>query len=195
METSTNHDLLRVVLTNINGVVQSRTTLGEFLKDNPDLVVDSSDIKQMIDHQGYWLWDGGAAGVFKVMADTQSPRAAGEAAPSAFDKFYSRPSPIGALNLAICDAIAAKQDDLFYRHLVAARDQLEADQAKIAALARHWGELAFHANVLANARTKAERDSAAMKVFCAIGEAKDTLPGLRTLAEARAALALGKEGA
>jgi hypothetical protein len=59
---------------------------------------------------------------------------------------------------------------------------------QIGALHRAWSELAYHANVLANARTKQERDAAALKVFTAIGDAKDAMPGLLTLEEARAAL-------
>lgn len=62
-----------------------------------------------------------------------------------------------------------------------------------APLSRAWSELAYHANALANAKTKAERDAAALKVFTAIGDAKDALPELRTLSEARAALQSAKE--
>lgn len=60
-----------------------------------------------------------------------------------------------------------------------------------AALARAWSELAYHANVLANAKTKAERAAASLRVFSAIGDAKHALPELRTLQEARAS---AKEG-
>jgi len=52
--------------------------------------------------------------------------------PTAFDLFYAAPSPLGALNLAIADAVAAKQSDEFYRNLVAARDSLEASAALVA---------------------------------------------------------------
>lgn len=64
-----------------------------------------------------------------------------------------------------------------------------ANLRRIERLARHWVELSYHANVLACARTKQERDIAARQVFSAIGDAKDDLPDLRTIGEISAALA------
>ena len=57
----------RVLIWNEAGVEQSRCTLGEFLRDNPDLVVDASDIRQAITHYGHWIYDGGAGGVFYLV--------------------------------------------------------------------------------------------------------------------------------
>jgi hypothetical protein len=56
-----------------------------------------------------------------------------------------------------------------------------------AQLLRHMAELAYRANVLANAKTRQERDAASLKVFCAIGNAKDEFPELRTLQDWRVA--------
>jgi hypothetical protein len=62
-----NYDGQRVILFNEAGDEVSRTTLGEFLAENPDLVVDSTDIMQMVEQVGCWVWDGGAGGVFKIV--------------------------------------------------------------------------------------------------------------------------------
>lgn len=62
-----NHDGQRVILVNEAGDEVNRTTLGEFLADNPDLIVDSTDIMQMVEQVGCWVWDGGAGGVFKIV--------------------------------------------------------------------------------------------------------------------------------
>ena len=57
--------------------------------------------------------------------------------------------------------------------------------AENAQLRRAWSELSFHANILACAKSKQDRDRAALKVFCAIGDATDALPELRTLDQAQ----------
>lgn len=57
-------------------------------------------------------------------------------------------------------------------------------KTKYQLLRRSWSDLAFYANALANAKTKQERDATSLRVFCAIGEAKDAMPELRTLSEA-----------
>lgn len=48
------------------------------------------------------------------------------AMPSAFDRFYEAPSPLGAVELAISDAIHGKQSQEFYAELCKARDALTA---------------------------------------------------------------------
>lgn len=54
--------------------------------------------------------------------------------PSAFEVFYSDPSPVHALNLAIADGIHAKLDHVFVANLVLARDQLIKARAVAEAL-------------------------------------------------------------
>lgn len=63
----------------------------------------------------------------------------------AFERFYAAPTPFGALELAVADALHAKMPGEFVRELMAARD---AYQAMGHALheARHYVKLSADAN-------------------------------------------------
>ncbi len=91
-------------------------------------------------------------------------------------------------------ALREENDDLRNRALPDANFLIGTATEQRNILHHHWRELAHWANLLACAKDKRERELAAMKVFVAIGNAKDELPELRTLDEARAALSLGNPG-
>jgi hypothetical protein len=92
-----------------------------------------------------------------------------------------------ALADELCTHVPELADELILQFAKEyASEQHTALLAEVEALRRHWGELAYHANVLACAKSREERDAATSRVCTTIGNAKDQFPGLRTLEEAKA---------